>query len=157
MDDQVNFDFGFDFTNSSSDGDGLQQQWALYRSTAASSSGADLSTYDYGGATYSSSEGGYSSIHDTDHWNSSFDVPSYSTDIDIDDNDQDMVLPMPRISTSSPPSSSPPPAQPQFVDTGAYNLKRPRAPVAADLDTANILLSEHRHKRMKPARVTHTA
>src|SRR5271168_3500737 len=32
------------------------------------------------------------------------------------------------------PSSSPPPAQPQFVDTGAYNLKRPRAPIVADLD-----------------------
>jgi len=87
----------------------------------------------------------------------SFVVPSYSTDIDIDDDDQDMVLPMPRIPTFSPPSSSPPPAQPQFVDTGAYNLKRPRAPVAADLDTANILPSEHRRKRMKPARVTHTA
>jgi hypothetical protein len=38
----------------------------------------------------------------------------------------------------------------------SHNLpvKRPRAPVAADLDTANILPSERRRKRMKPARVT---
>ena len=67
---------------------------------------------------------------------------------------------MPRIPTSSPPGSSP--AQSLLdadLEDNSLNLnllKRPRAPVAADLDPANILPSEHRRKRMKPARVTHT-
>ena len=30
--------------------------------------------------------------------------------------------------------------------------KRPRSPVAADLDTANILSLEHRRKQIKPVR-----
>ena len=160
MDDNNNYDFGFDFTDNSSYASG---QWAPYRSTGASSSGEDLSTYDYGGLgseTYSSSEGegGYSLIYDPGHWNSvDFSNSGYSNDVDMDDY-SDMILPIPRIPTSSPPDSSPPPAQPQLVDvdTESYTLKRPRASVAAELDTANILPSEHLRKRMKPARVTHT-
>ena len=59
---------------------------------------------------------------------------------------------MPRIPTSSPPGSSP---TQSLIDADLeanslnLNLKGPRAPVAADLDTANILPSEHRRKRMK--------
>ena len=44
-----------------------------------------------------------------------------------------------------------------FSSSRFLNVCRPRAPVAADLDTANILPSQHRCKRMKPARVTQTA
>jgi len=40
----------------------------------------------------------------------------------------------------------------QSTDPEISNLKRPRAAVAADLDTANILPLEHRRKRVKPAR-----
>jgi hypothetical protein len=169
MDDEVDFDFGFDsgFTDNSSDAGGLPQL-PPYISTAASSSGEDLSTYDYGGIgseTYSSSEGesGHgasdSSIYSLGHWNNINTSSYYSEDIDAMDDNPDMILPMPRIPTSSPPGSSPVQPQLPLVDTEAYiltrSLKRPRAPVAADLDTANILPSEHRRKRMKPARVTH--
>ena len=84
----------------------------------------------------------------------------YSDDVidNVDNLNPDLILPIPRIPTSSPsPPGSPSPAQPasdsQLVDP-AYNvpvrdLKRPRAPVAADLDTANILPSQHRRKQMK--------
>ena len=55
------------------------------------------------------------------------------------------------IPTPSPPSS---PARPPSINNKVYNLsKRPRSPVAADLDTANILPLECRRKRIKPARV----
>ena len=77
MDDEVNFDFSFDssFTENSSNGGGLQQQWVPYKSTAASSSGEDLLTYNYGlslSTMYSSSEGesGHSLIYySPGHWN----------------------------------------------------------------------------------------
>jgi hypothetical protein len=156
MDNDVNSDFG-----------GLDK-WAPYRSTAASNSGEDLSTYDFGclssePETYSSSEGEIvdSSIYGTGSYWDVINVSSseyYSNDFNINDNlnlNPDMILPpILRIPTSSPTRS--PPAQSQLlVDTEAssFNLKRPRAPVAADLDTANILPSEHCRKRMKPARV----
>lgn len=173
MDDEINFNFRFDssFTvtdNSSNDAGGLPQQ-SPYRSAAASSSGEDLSTYaDYalaglGSETYSSLEGesGDSSVYGLGHWDSINVSSYYSEDTDtIDDRDNpDMILPMPRIPTSSPPGSSPVQPQIPLVDAEAYtilSLKRPRAPVAADLDTANILPFEHRRKRIKPARVTHT-
>jgi hypothetical protein len=153
MDDEVNFDFAFN----KADG---QVQWpaggALYRSSAASSSGEDLSTYGAMGATYSSSEGGhgYSESIYSD-WND-IDITS---DVAMNDESADqLILPIPRIPTSSPDSESPL-AQHQFADavmpTGSSgpSLKRPRAPVAADLDVANILPLEHRRKRTKPARV----
>ena len=176
MDNEVNLDFGgFDSSitqadieslNSSNAG-GLQQleQWAPYRSTVASNSEEDLSMYNYGGLrseTYSSSEGeiGDSSINDPrhSHWNN--DIDYYCDDADIDDNLNSHLI-LPPIRTSSPPGSSPT-QSPLDADSDLeanslnLNLKRPRAPVAADLDTANILPSEHRRKRMKPARVTHT-
>jgi hypothetical protein len=186
MDDEDNFDFSFDpsgFTGSDNpsnhDAGGLQQQWQplAYRSTTASSSGEDLSTYDYGGLrseTYSSSEGelemGDSSIYGAGHssWNTNINVSEsrslagyyHSDNVEIDDYfklNPDMILPMPRNPTSSPSpigSSSPAQSESQVVDSEPHSLKRPRAPVAADLDTANILPSEHRRKRMKPARVT---
>ena len=47
----------------------------------------------------------------------------------------DIILPMPRIPTSSPPSS---PAQPPSVSNRIHNS---RSPIAADIDTANILLT----------------
>ena len=76
----------------------------------------------------------------------------YGNDLDLTDFDpQDMFLPIPRIQTASPPPSSPP-AMLQSTDSELPNLKRPRATVAADLDTANILPIEHRRKRVKPAR-----
>ena len=179
MDDEVNFNFSFDSSgfiggdNPSNTGG----QWQPYRSTTASSSGEDLSTYhDYGGLgseTYSSSEGELDSsiYHDGpahSSWNTSdINVSQaescsgyYTDNVDLDNYfklNPDMILPLPRIPTSSPSpigSSSPAPYESQVVDSKPHNLKRPRAPVAADLDTANILPSEHRRKRIKPARVT---
>ena len=149
--------FHFSFGSNSSDVGGFQQH--PYRSTAASSSGEDLSTYDYGGLsseTYSSLEGDLSDLN----------FYSGYKDIDYIDDNPDMILPMPRIPTSSPGSKSSP-VQPQLLvgtELEAYNLslnlKWPHAPLAADLDTANlnILPSKHCHKQMKPARVpvTHT-
>src|SRR5277367_5245476 len=131
-------DFAFDFSEVSSDASRLQQQWEPYRSPTASSSGEDLSTYNYGGpgsTRYSSSEPGESGsiydarslIYDLGHWNS-VDVSGYPNNVDIDDN-PDMILPIPWIPTSSPPGSLPQPAQPQLVDTETYNLKRPCASV----------------------------
>ena len=65
---------------------------------------------------------------------------------------------MPRIPTSSPPGSSPTQSLLDAdleANTLNLNLKGPRAPVAADLDTANILPSEHCRKHMKSAHMTH--
>jgi hypothetical protein len=133
----------------------------------------ESSTYDYGRLgskleTYSSSEGklGDSSIYDPGHssWNN---IPVddscyYSDDVDIDDNlNPDKILLSPHSMgfnilrvTESPGSPSPaqPDSESQLVDTAAYNvpvrdLKQLRAPVAADLDTANTLPSQHRCKR----------
>ena len=73
MDDEVNFDFVFDssIADNSSNASEIPQQLP-YRSTTASSSGEDLSTYNYGGLgseTYSSSDGGgNSSIYGLGHW-----------------------------------------------------------------------------------------
>jgi hypothetical protein len=117
------------------------------RTAATNSSGEDFLMYDDRGissATYSSSEGdGYSIYSD---WNNT-DIEPNADMIHMND----IILPTPRIPTSSPPSS---PTQPPSVNNEIYNLsKRPRSPVAADLDTANILPLEHRRKRIKPARV----
>ena len=148
-----NFDFAFDnfdFINNSSNADG--HQWP-YRTAATNSSGEDCLLYDdrdISSATYSSSEGdGYSIYSD---WNNT-DIELNADMIHMNDTDNysNIILPTPRILTS-PPSS---PAQPSSVNNNLiYNLsKRPRSPVAADLDTANILPLEHRRKRIKPARV----
>ena len=78
-----------------------------------------------------------------------------------DDLNPNLILqPMPRIPTSSPPGSESSPSQSLLdadleANTLNLNLKGPRAPVAADLDTANILPSEHRRKHMKSAHMTH--
>jgi hypothetical protein len=94
MDDEVNFDFD------KADG---QVQWpeAPYRSSAASSSGGDRSTYGAMGATYSSSEGGHG-----------YSEPIYSdwNDIDItsdvamnDESDHwQLILPIPNIISPTP-------------------------------------------------------
>ena len=105
--------------------------------------------HPWSGTTYSSSEGEYDyskSIYG--NW-SDIDIIS---DVTMNDESgcRDLILPIPRIPTSSPDS---PHAQPRFADTVVPTSKRPRAPVAADLDTANILPLEHRRKRMKPVRV----
>jgi hypothetical protein len=147
-----NFDFAFDnfdFINNSSTAD--EHQWEPHTTAATDSSGEDLLMYDDRGivrsATYSSSEGdGYSIYSD---WNNTDIEPN--ADMNDAHNYSDMILPTPRIPTSSPPSS---PAQPPSINNEIYNLsKRPRSLVAADLDTANILPLEHRRKRIKPARV----
>ena len=147
MDSEINSDFAFDFTDSSIDANG--GQWESYRSTPAGSSGEDLSMYNYGGVsvgTYSSSEGEYSnnieiSLPGADAIaNGAGNYSDYS----------DILLPIPRVPTPSLPGS---PAQSPSADNEIYNTKRPRSPVAADLDTANILPVEHRRKRIKPARV----
>jgi len=143
MDSSINSDFAFDFTDSSINADLDGCQWESYRSAPASSSGEDLSMYDYGGmssGTYSSSEGGHSNNVEI----------SLDADVNGAGDYSDMLLPLPRIPTPSPTSS---PAQPPSVDDEIYNIKRPRSPVAADLDTANILPVDHRRKRIKPARV----
>ena len=94
-------------------------------------------------ATYSLSEGdGYSIYSD---WNNT-DIEPNADMIHMNDTDNysDLILPTPRIPTLSPPSS---PSHPPSVNNEIYNLlKRPRSPVAADLDTANILPLEHRRK-----------
>ena len=63
----------------------------------------------------------------------------------------DMFLPIPQIQTASPPPASPP-ATLQSTDSEVPILKCPRAAVAADLDTGNILPLEHHQKHAKPAR-----
>jgi hypothetical protein len=78
------------------------------RSTAARSSGEDLSTCDYGGLgseTYSSSEGenDSSSIYGMPMGLGN-DSSYYSDEIDVVEN-PDMILPMPRIPTPSPVQS----------------------------------------------------
>ena len=119
-------------------------QWEPF--VAANSSAEELSIYD---ATYSSSEGGGYSIYSD--WNNTNFEPNTDMTNDGGHYPDILVLPTPRIPTPSPPSS---PAQPPSINNEAYNLsKRPRSPVAADLDTANILPLEHRCKRVKPARV----
>jgi hypothetical protein len=147
------FDFAFnnfDFIDNSSNADG--RQWP-YRTAATNSSGEDFLMYDDRGissTTYSSSEGdGYSIYSD---WNNTDIEPNADMNhMNDTDNYSDIILPTPRIPMSSPPSS---PTQPPSVNNEIYNLlKRPRSPVAADLDTANILPLEHRRKRIKPARV----
>ena len=154
-DDGNNFNFGFDnfdFVDlNSSNADG--HQWEPFGVAAISSASEELSSYDDQGinlsATYSSeSEGGGYSIYSD--WNNTNIEPN--TDMRNDcGNYSDMILPAPRIPTPSPPSS---PAQPPSINNEVVDLlKRPRSPVAADLDTANILPLEHRRKRIKPARV----
>lgn len=154
MDNGNNFDFAstnyFDFIdNLNAEG----HQWPgelepCHTSTAASSSGDEL-------PMYSSSEGelehGYSIYSDQNNL-------SIESDADMNGTGyySDMSLPILRIPTSSPPDS-PASARSPSVDDEIYNLllisKRPRSPVAADLDTANILPMEHRRKRIRPARV----
>ena len=113
-DSEVNrdFRFGFSFNSNFTDNAGGLQQQPPYRSTAASSSGEDLSTYNYGGLgseTHSSSEGEkgdsssiYGMPEHEGHWNNINDSSYYFDEIDIVDENPDMILPMPRIPTSSP-------------------------------------------------------
>ena len=62
-----------------------------------------------------------------------------------------LFLPSPQIQTAPPPPASPP-ATLQSTDSEVPTLKHPRAAVAADLDTDNILPLEHYRKHVKPAR-----
>ena len=137
----------FNFIDNSSNADG--RQWEPYRSAAANSSEEDFSMYEDRGissATYSASEGdGYSIYSD---WNNT-DIKPNANMIHMNGtgNYSNIILPTPRISTLSPPSS---PAQPPSVNNEIHNLwKRPRSPVAANLDTANILPLEHLLKQKK--------
>ena len=147
---QINSDFAFDFIDSSSlNTDG--SQWESYQSAAASSFGDDLSMYD---CASSEGEHSYSEIYAADDRNN-IDIDSDTDNLkNGTGNYSGIILPIPWIPARSPPSS---PARPPSVnsdsDNEIYNLKRPRSPVAADLDTANILPVEHRRKRVKPARV----
>lgn len=129
-DDGNNFNFGFDnfdFINNSSNADG--HQWEPF--VAANSSAEELSIYD---ATYSPSEGGGYSIYSD--WNNT----NLEPNTDMTNNSghyPNIIPPTPRIPTPSPPSSH---ARPPSINHEGYNLsKRPCSPVAADLDTANIL------------------
>jgi hypothetical protein len=128
----------FDFVDNSSDAGG--QQWSSYGSAFANSDCLS----EYSGISGAMSQ--YSSEADNTYSESLM----YGNDL-ADFDLQDMFLPIPRIQTASPPPSSPP-AMLQSTDSEVPNLKRPRAAVAADLDTANILPIEHRRKRVKPAR-----
>src|SRR5277367_2781063 len=73
---------------------------------------------------YSSLEGDYpcSSMYDND-----FDLGYLALPDNVD-----MFLPIPRIQTASPPALSP--TALQYVEPEIPNSKRPRAPVAADLE-----------------------
>ena len=135
----------FDFASNTYDSDFIDnlnaegRQWEPYRSAAASSSGDEF-------PMYSSLEGeferGYSIYGDQNYLNIELDanMSNYSN----------MSLPIPTSSPRGSPASDRSPS----VDNEMYNLSKcPRSPVAADLDTANILPIEHRHKRIKPARV----
>jgi hypothetical protein len=130
----------FDFVDNSSDAGGLQ--WSSHGSAFANSDGLS----EYSGISGAMSQ--YSSEGDNTYSESKL---MYGNDLDLANFDSlDMFLPIPRIQTASPPPS--PPAMLQSTDSEVPNLKRPRAAVAADLDTANILPIEHRRKRVKPAR-----
>ena len=130
----------FDFIDNSSDTSG--QQWSSYGSAFVNSDGLS----EYSGISGVMSQ--YSSEGDNTYSESLM----YGNDLDLADFDpQDMFLPIPQIQTASPPPSLPP-AMLQSTDSELPNLKRLRATVAADLDTANILPIEHRRKRVKPAR-----
>ena len=143
MDNGNNFGFagtsntlGFDFIDSLN-AEGHQWAGEPYRSTAASSSG------DYF-AMYSSSKGelerGYSIYSDQNYLNES--------DANTNSN---LSLPVLQIPTSSSPAS---PSQSQSVNNESNTFsKHPRSPVAAELNTANILPVDHRRKRIKSARV----
>jgi hypothetical protein len=118
------------FFDNSSDASGFP--WSSYGSTFASSDGF---------SEYSRAMPQYSLEGDNEAYSGSL----------MHGNDLFLPIPQLEIQTASPPPASPP-AMLQSTDPEISNLKRPRAAVAADLDTANILPLEHRRKRVKPAR-----
>lgn len=129
----------FDFTDNSSDAGGLQ--WSSNGSVFAHSDGFS----EYSGISRAMSQ--YSSEGDNNYSES-----MYGNDLDLTDlRSLDLFLFIPRVQTPSPPPALPL-AMLQSTNPEVPNLKRPRAAVAADLDTANILPLEHRRKRVKPAR-----
>lgn len=146
------FDFTsstFDFIDSLNAEGQVGQQWEplAYRSTAASSSGDEFPMYYSSSEPEGELEHGYSIYSDQNYYN-------IESDVDMS-NYSNMSLPILRIPSPSPPGS--PARSPSLnnlneIHTGSLS-KRPRSPVAADLDTANILPMEHRRKRIKPARV----
>lgn len=124
----------FDFVDHPSDTSGLQ--WSSHGSVFANSDG--FSEYSGVSGTRYSSEGD--------------NAYSESLNLDLADfGSLDMFLPIPEIQTASPPPAAPL-ATLQSTGSEVPTLKRPRAAVAADLDTDNILPLEHRRKRVKPAR-----
>src|SRR5277367_6217955 len=131
----------FNFIDNSSDAGGLQ--WSDHGSAFANSDNFS----EYLGISSAMSQ--YSLEGDNTYSESLM----YGNNLDLADlGSLDMFLPIPRIQTASPHPASPP-AMFQSTNSKVPNLKRPRAAVAADLDTANILPLEHRRKHVKPARV----